>query len=62
LVRLAVLVAAIVAPLTVSSGLSAAVVLLAATGGELLGRWLFFVGVVPKNIAAAFTAPGGAAA
>ena len=62
LVRLAVLVAAIVAPLTVSSGLSAAVVLLAATGGELLGRWLFFVGVVPKNIAAAFTAPGGVAA
>jgi DMSO reductase iron-sulfur subunit len=62
LVRLAVLVAAIVAPLTVSSGLSAAAVLLAATGGELLGRWLFFVGVVPKNIAAAFTAPGGVAA
>jgi hypothetical protein len=28
---------------------------LAALGGELLGRYLFFVSVVPKNIAAAFT-------
>ena len=62
LVRLAVLVAAIVASLTASSVLSAVILLLAATGGELLGRWLFFVGVVPKNIAAAFTGPGRAAA
>jgi hypothetical protein len=27
----------------------------------LLGRWLFFVSVVPKSIAAAFTAMGRAA-
>ncbi len=33
-----------------------------ALAGEWLGRWLFFVSVVPKNIAAAFTAPGKAAA
>jgi hypothetical protein len=29
--------------------------------GEILGRWLFFVTVVPKNIAAAFTTAGRAA-
>ena len=29
-----------------------------ALAGELLGRWLFFVSVVPKNIAAAFTGDG----
>jgi Fe-S-cluster-containing dehydrogenase component/DMSO reductase anchor subunit len=55
LVRLAVLViAGIVMPRFV--GLLAAVLaLILATGGEWLGRWLFFVSVVPKNMAAAFT-------
>ena len=62
LARLAVLVAVIVASLTASSQLAAAAVLLVALTGEWLGRWLFFVGVVPKNIAAAFTAPGKIAA
>jgi DMSO reductase anchor subunit len=56
-----VLVAAIVLPLTPGSvALSAATLILAITG-EVLGRWLFFVTVVPKNIAAAFTTGGRAA-
>ena len=33
-----------------------------ALAGELLGRYLFFVSVVPKNMAASFFAPGKAAA
>ena len=36
------------------AALVAALVL--ALAGEWLGRWLFFVSVVPKNVAAAFTA------
>lgn len=60
LVRLFLLVAAIM--LSLMPGIPSAIVLLLALAGELLGRWLFFVGVVPKNIAAAFTAPGKAAA
>jgi DMSO reductase anchor subunit len=62
LTRLSVLVAAIALSLTAASGWAQVGVLLLALGGEWLGRWLFFVSVVPKNIAAAFTAPGKAAA
>ena len=53
LIRLGLLLAAMVAPLTVGPDL-APVALALALVGELLGRWLFFVSVVPKNIAAAF--------
>lgn len=35
--------------------------LTAALAAELIGRWLFFVTVVPKNIGAAFVLPGGRA-
>ena len=58
LLRLGILIAAgIVAPLTTYSTAASAAALFVALAGELLGRWLFFVSVVPKNIAAAFTAP-----
>jgi len=60
LARLFILVTAIV--LSLMPGIPAATVLPIALGGELVSRWLFFVGVVPKNIAAAFTAPGRVAA
>lgn len=57
LLRLAILIAAgIVSPLTATSAIAAAATLLAALAGEWLGRWLFFVSVVPKNTAAAFPA------
>jgi DMSO reductase iron-sulfur subunit len=57
LARMALLVVAGIAlPLTAASPLSAAVTLVLALAGEWLGRWLFFVSVVPKNMAAAFTA------
>jgi DMSO reductase iron-sulfur subunit len=59
LARLAVLLAVTV--LSAIGGFSPFVLLLA-LAGEVLGRWLFFTSVVPKNIAAAFTAPGKAAA
>jgi hypothetical protein len=50
---LAVLVVAgIVMPLT---SVPTAATLALALAGEWLGRWLFFVSVVPKNVAAAFT-------
>ena len=59
LLRLALLiVAGLVLPLIVQSRWEIALAL--ALGGEWLGRWLFFVSVVPKNIAAAFTASGRA--
>ncbi len=58
LLRLAILVASIVLALSSAFALPA---LLIALGGELLGRWLFFVSVVPKNIAASFTGLGRAA-
>jgi Fe-S-cluster-containing dehydrogenase component/DMSO reductase anchor subunit len=52
-VRLAILIlAGIVLPLT---GRFTEVAFAVALAGEGLGRWLFFVSVVPKNIAAAFT-------
>ena len=53
--RLAILVAAgIVIPMTAVSPLLMSGAFVAAFLGELLGRYLFFVSVVPKNIAAAF--------
>ena len=50
LIRLAILVGSGTA-LLVASGW---IVLAIAVAGECLGRWLFFVSVVPKNTAAAF--------
>jgi DMSO reductase anchor subunit len=61
LLRMGVLVATIVLPLTTSSTAASAAILALAIAGEVLGRWLFFVTVVPKNIAAAFTTGGRAA-
>jgi len=61
LVRLGILVALIVLPLITFSLAANAAVLFLAVAGEILGRWLFFVTVVPKNIAAAFTTGGRAA-
>jgi hypothetical protein len=52
LVRFAILVIAGAALLT--SVASPIALLALATIGECLGRWLFFVSVVPKNTAAAF--------
>jgi DMSO reductase iron-sulfur subunit len=55
LLRLGILiVAGIVAPLAFSSVAVLDCAFAAALFGELLGRYLFFVSVVPKNIAAAF--------
>jgi DMSO reductase anchor subunit len=54
--RLGVLVlAGILAPLEFTSNPAAAAALALALAGEWLGRWLFFVSVVPKNMAAAFS-------
>jgi formate dehydrogenase iron-sulfur subunit len=54
--RLALLIAAgIVVPLTAASPLAIRSAFAGALAGELLGRYLFFVSVVPKNIAATFT-------
>ena len=56
LTRLAVLiVAGIVLPLVAIRGVDHRDAPSRALAGEWLGRWLFFVSVVPKNIAAAFT-------
>jgi hypothetical protein len=55
-VRLLILiVAGILIPLTAASALATGLAFTAALAGEFLGRYLFFVSVVPKNIAAAFT-------
>jgi DMSO reductase iron-sulfur subunit len=63
LVRLGILiVAGIVAPLLFASLSARIAALLLALAGEWIGRWLFFVTVVPKNMAAAFSARPGAAA
>ena len=62
LLRFGVLiVAGIVLPLFVTSQLAIIATLLFALAGECLGRWLFFVSVVGKSMAAAFTAPRRAA-
>ncbi|MEZ5402083.1 MAG: DmsC/YnfH family molybdoenzyme membrane anchor subunit [Bryobacteraceae bacterium] len=56
LLRLGVLiVAGILLPLVAQSAAAKVATLLLALGGEWLGRWLFFVSVVGKNMAAAFT-------
>jgi len=63
LLRLGTLIAAgIVLPLVDAGRPAAIFTLLLALAGECLGRWLFFVSVVPKNIAAAFTAASRRAA
>ena len=63
LTRFTVLIAAgIVGPLLAPAGAPSALVLLFALSGEWAGRWLFFVSVVPKNMAAAFSARTGVAA
>jgi DMSO reductase anchor subunit len=55
--RLAVLaIAGIVLPLVATRAWIIAVAFTAALAGEWLGRYLFFVSVVPKNMAAAFAA------
>jgi formate dehydrogenase iron-sulfur subunit len=54
--RLAILIAAgIVVPIASHSPRLLGAAFAAALAGEFLGRYLFFVSVVPKNIAAAFT-------
>jgi DMSO reductase anchor subunit len=55
LARLAVLVAVSVAAPLFSQQAACVAILALALAGEWLGRWLFFVSVVPKNIAAAFS-------
>lgn len=56
LTRLAVLVVAgVLLPLLATSEWTIAAAFAMALAGEWLGRYLFFVSVVPKNIAAAFT-------
>jgi len=53
--RLAVLaVAGVVLPLIATHGWAIATAFVAALAGEWLGRYLFFVSVVPKNMAAGF--------
>jgi formate dehydrogenase iron-sulfur subunit len=55
LLRIALLMAGgVVLPLMSASPLAAVCSLLIALAGELIGRWLFFVGTTPKNIAAGF--------
>jgi len=55
LLRLAVLIAAgVILPLVSNTRTAAISAILLALTGEWIGRWLFFVGVVPKNIASAF--------
>jgi len=56
-IRLAVLaVAGVVLPLVAARASIIAIAFAAALAGEWLGRYLYFVSVVPKSIAAAFTA------
>ena len=60
--RLSILVVAgILIPLTAVSQAWLGAAFVAALFGEFLGRYLFFVSVVPKNIAAAFSSIGKAA-
>jgi DMSO reductase anchor subunit len=55
------IVAGMLLPLTTTSRWTAAGGLVLALTGECLGRWLFFVSVVPKSIANSFTRSGRAA-
>jgi DMSO reductase anchor subunit len=62
LFRMALLIAAAIAlPPLAHSALAASAAFALALAGEILGRWLFFVSVVPKNIAATFIPAGRAA-
>jgi formate dehydrogenase iron-sulfur subunit len=62
LTRLGLLIAAgIVLPLVTDSAPAAMLAMILGVAGEGVGRWLFFVSVVPKNIAAAFATAGRAA-
>jgi len=55
LLRFGVLIAAgIILPLVASSRTAVLAAIFLALAGEWIGRWLFFVSVAPKNIAAAF--------
>jgi formate dehydrogenase iron-sulfur subunit len=56
------MVAGVVLPLVARTSAHAFAGLVLALAGEWLGRWLFFVSVVPKNVAAAFVAAGKEAA
>lgn len=57
LLRLALLLGGgVVLPLAAHSGQGAIAALALALAGEIAGRWLFFVSVVPKSIASAFLA------
>ena len=58
LIRCGVLITVIVIALKTPSVVEAVGMLSLAFIGEVLGRWLFFVSVVPKNMAAAFTTAG----
>ncbi len=62
LARLAALIATTILALKFNSMTACVVTLLLAICGEGLGRWIFFVSVVPKNIAASFSAAGRKAA
>jgi Fe-S-cluster-containing dehydrogenase component/DMSO reductase anchor subunit len=61
LMRLAILITVMALALIPESSAVAGAALALGLAGEVLGRWLFFVSVVPKNIAAAFTTAGRAA-
>ena len=62
LFRMALLIAAGIAlPPLAHSALAAGAAFALALAGEIVGRWLFFVSVVPKNIAATFIPAGRAA-
>ena len=52
---LVLMVAGVLLPLITARGWMITVAFVIALAGEWLGRYLFFVSVVPKNIAAAFT-------
>jgi formate dehydrogenase iron-sulfur subunit len=52
----------IVLPMLSHSRIGASIALVAALAGELLGRYLFFVSVVPKNMAATYLVAGKKAA
>ncbi len=54
LIRMAILIAATAVPLIAQAPRIIAMVFAIALIGELLGRYLFFVSVVPKKVAAAF--------
>ena len=52
----------IILPLFVPTWAGACASLLTALAGEVLGRYVFFVSVVPKNMAASYVSAGRAAA